>query len=167
MPQLAIVFSYILGLYVPNINSTAVILSLTKGNPDYISRLHIMFVWSMLESTSLVMGYFGIRSNKTTLGESIEKYSEIDINSIIGILGSVILTVSIYFLAVSLYISIKKGILYKLTGLVYILGYMYLALDSNIIVLILLSFIGLVTSKLLGSKTQVRSLGFSLIALIK
>lgn len=168
MNYLQEILGYLLGLYVPSVNSTSIILSLNKGNIDRLCRLRIMKIWSMIESTSLIMGYYGIRSNKTTLGEGIENYIEIDINAIIGIAGSILVILSIYILLINVYLAIDKGILYKVIGLGYCMAYILTEIEGNIMIICYLGIVSTASVYMLRkSPSELRSISFSLIGIMR
>lgn len=171
MNYLQVIFGYIIGLYVPAINSTSIILAFNSNNHTSINRLcrlQIMKVWSMLESSGLILGYYGIRSSKTTLTNSIEKYYEIDINCIAAIIISIILTVSMYLLLITLYMNVAKGLLYKVIAIGYILAYILAGVNWNLIIFLYLVGVSVISIKILrNAPKEIRSMSFSLIGIVR
>lgn len=167
MNYLQMVLGFLLGLYVPAVNSSGVILALNPHGIERHCRMQLLKVQAAIEIAAIVLAYYGIPSGKTTLGIELDGVNYVDINTIICVFGCIMLILCTYLLAIQLYISINKGLTYKLVGLGYTVMYCLTAIQYNPIIIGLLVGASALSVKLLKkAPAEIRTLTFCLTTLI-
>ena len=166
MNYLSTFIAYIVGMFVPYITSTAVILGVNKKNIDRATRLNIFRTNCLIEGSSVVMAYYGIRSSKSSISIEMDNFAQIDADLLWTLIITIVLVLTIYLVAIQLYISSPKGNIYKGISGLYIVSYIYLS--TNMFVTALMISISLLSIYLLKQAPPIaRSLSFVLTSVIR
>lgn len=166
MNYLSTFAAYIIGVFVPYITSTAVILGINKKNIDRTTRLSIFRTNALIEGSSVVMAYYGIRSSKSSISIEMDQFSEIEDSLLWTLLITIGLIILIYLFAIQVYISLPKGVMYKALGAGYLITYIYIS--TNLLTTLAMICISLLSMYLLkGAPAISRSLSFLLTSFIR
>lgn len=166
MNYLSTFIAYIVGMFVPYITSTAIILSINKKNIDRTNRLNIFRTNCLIESSSVVMAYYGIRSSKSSISIEMDNFAQIDADLLWTLIITISLVITVYLVAIQLYMSSPKGNIYRIIGGLYIISYIYMS--TNIFVTALMISISLLSIYLLKQAPPIaRSLSFILTSVIR
>lgn len=165
MNYLTAILSYIVGMYVPYITSTGVILGLNNKS-DRTVKLSIFRTNCLIEGSSIVMAYYGIQSSKSSISIEMDQFADINADLLWTTIITIAVVMAVYLFAIQLYMFIPKGNMYKAIGGGYIM--MYIFLYTNLWVTILMLLISLLSIYLLRETPPiVRSLSFILTSVIR
>jgi hypothetical protein len=166
MNYLSTFIAYIIGMFVPYITSTAIILGINKKNIDRATRLDIFRTNCLIEGSSVVMAYYGIRSSKSSISIEMDDFANIDGDLLWTMLITIALVIGIYLFAIQIYMFVPKGKTYKGIAALYIVSYIYMSIGIWATALMIgISFFSIYLLK--NAPPISRSLSFVLTAFIR